>query len=484
MKAIHTVLALISVLGISSFGVAADGPINERPNVLMIAVDDLNDYISILQNHPGIRTPNFDRLAKRSVNFTRAYCAAPLCNPSRVAIITGMAPHQTGIYQLGDSMSKSAPALAAISLEEQFKRHGYETYLTGKYYHAKTDRWWPDNRIDAAWTEKKPPFSDHGPMLSKGNKVMGSGILSIGPAPGGMDSMPDVAILKNTQGWLAQKHEKPFFIVHGISKPHLSFVVPQRFYDMYPLDTVVVPETPDDDWSDIPPSVLTKFLGETDLKGFAKVRNANDGWKEVMQAYLASISFCDWVLGKILDSLDASLYAKNTIVVLWSDHGYHIGEKQRLHKRALWTQTSRVPFLMSVPGMATRGQTCAAPVNLLDIYPTLNELCDLSQTVPQQLAGHSLSQLLAKPDRDWPYVSQTSHDIGNAAITDARYHYIRYADGSDELYDHQTDPREYHNLANQAESKPVVTRLSAFLPTRWEAHPSPKKAKKSNDLNK
>ena len=227
--------------------------------------------------------------------------------------------------------------------------------------------------------------------------------------------------------------------------------------------------------------MLTKFLGETDLKGFAKVRNANNGWKEVMQAYLASISFCDWILGEILDSLNASPYAKNTIVVLWSDHGYHIGEKQRLHKRALWTQTSRVPFLISVPGMKTAGQTCAAPVNLMDIFPTLNELCDLNQTVPQQLAGRSITPLLSEPDRDWPYVSLTSHDIGNAAITDGRYHYIRYADGSDELYDHQSDPREYHNLAKQTELKPIVTRLSAFLPKRWEPHPSPKKAKKSDD---
>lgn len=186
-----------------------------------------------------------------------------------------------------------------------------------------------------------------------------------------------------------------------------------------------------------------------------------------MQAYLASISFCDWVLGQTLDALDASAYAKNTIVVLWSDHGYHIGEKEKLHKRALWTQTVRVPLLISVPGMATAGRNCAAPASLLDIFPTLNEICRLDQKVPQDLAGHSLAPLLKNPDEKWPHVAITSNDIGNAAVSDARYRYIRYADGSDELYDHQTDPREYRNLARQPDLKPVVERLSALLPKSW-----------------
>ena len=186
-----------------------------------------------------------------------------------------------------------------------------------------------------------------------------------------------------------------------------------------------------------------------------------------MQAYLASISFCDWVLGEILDALDASPYADNTIVVLWSDHGYHIGEKEWLHKRALWTQTTRVPFLISVPGMETEGENCTAPVSLLDIYPTLSELCHLDQTVPQQLFGHSVVSLLNKPDADWPHVVVTSHDIGNAAISDRRYHYIQYADGSEELYDHQTDPREFNNLASKPESQPVIRHLSDSLPKTW-----------------
>ncbi len=448
------------------------------PNVLVIAVDDLSDYVSILQNHPGIKTPNFDRLAKRSLNFSRAYCAAPICNPSRVAVLTGLAPHQTGVYQLGDRLSNSAPATAAIALEENFKRHGYETYLTGKYYHASEDHWLPKDRLDAAWTQRLPPFSDHSPKDGP-NKVIGSGILSIGPASIGIESMADTAIVKNTRGWFSEKHDKPFLIVHGINKPHLSFVVPQQFFDMYPLDSLLLPETVGDDYADIPASVRTMFLEQGNLKKFAQIRDNKNGWKEVMQAYLASISFCDWVLGTILDELDASKFADNTIIVLWSDHGYHIGEKEWLHKRALWTQTTRVPFLIGVHGMSTAGNNCTAPVSLLDIYPTLIELCELDQEVPQPLAGHSLAPLLKNPEREWPNVAITSHDIGNAAITDARYHYIHYADGSEELYDHQTDPREYNNLALRLESKPIIARLAKSVPSSWI--PAPHKGKSNRE---
>jgi arylsulfatase A-like enzyme len=436
-----------------------------RPNVLMIAVDDLADYISILQNHSGVKTPNFDRLARSSVNFTRAYCAAPLCQPSRAAVSSGMAPHQTGIYQLSDSLQSSAPALKAVSLEEQFKRHGYDTFLTGKYYHGNPDSWWPGDRIAAMWTERKPPFSDHGPILTVGDDVMGKGVYKIGPAPGGMESMPDLAALKNTRGWLARTHEKPFFMVHGISKPHLSFVVPQRFFDLYPLDSIVLPDIPPDDFSDIPPSVRNSFLREIDVAQFKAIQQTEDGWKKVMQAYLASISFCDWVVGDLLDALEASPHAANTIIVLWSDHGYHIGEKQKLHKQALWTQTSRMPFLIHLPGM--KGRNCAAPVSLLDIYPTLSELCDLNQPVPQALAGHSLVPLLRDPAHAWPHVALTSHGFHNAAVTDTRYHYIQYADGSNELYDHSNDPREYRNLAAKPELKPVVERLKTSIPNDW-----------------
>ncbi len=445
----------LAILCLALPGLPASASAAGQPNVLMIPVDDLGDYISILQNHPGIKTPNFDRLAKRSVNFTRAYCAAPICQPSRAAVITGLRPDQTGIYDLGHSMVNSPVAMAAVGLEEQFKRHGYDTYLTGKFYHVEpTKRAWPEERMKAAWTEIKEPVNQKDPQLAGGYN-------SIGPAPGGMESMPDVAALKNTKGWLAAKHDKPFFIVQGLKKPHVAFVVPKEFFDQYPLDFIVLPEAPVGDIDDIP----SNFAGSK--KSFAKFRDNEKRWKETMQAYLASISFCDWVLGQILDALDASPYARNTIIVLWSDHGYHMGEKQHFAKRALWTQTLRVPFLISVPGMATAGRSCPAPVSLMDIYPTLNELCKLEQKAPQVLAGHSLAPLLKAPDANWPYVAVSSHGEGNAAVTDARYHYIHYADGAEELYDHQNDPREYVNLAKQPELAPVIERLSVSLPKSW-----------------
>ncbi len=448
-------LLLVIVLCTAIPVTTASGAENARPNVLMIPVDDLADYISILQNHPGIKTPNFERLAKRSVNFTRAYCAAPICQPSRAAVITGLRPDETGIYDLGHSMVNSPAAMAAIGLEEQFKRHGYNTYLTGKFYHVEpTKRAWPQERMDAAWTEIKEPVSQKDPQLAGGYN-------SLGPATGGMESMSDFASLKNTRGWLAAKHDRPFFIVQGIKKPHVAFVVPQEFFDLYPLESVILPEAPIGDIDDIP----SNLAGSN--QSFAKYRNNETKWKEMMQGYLASISFADWVLGQILDALEASPYASNTIIVLWSDHGYHIGEKQHFSKRALWTQTLRVPFLISVPGMKTAGTTCDAPVSLLDIYPTLNEICSFEQSVPQQLAGHSLAPLLLNPGQSWPGVAVASHGVGNASITDPRYHFIRYADGSEELYDHQQDPREYRNLAAEPASVPVIKRLAANLPASW-----------------
>ena len=323
-------MALIATCFLCAGNVAIAAP-PSKPNVLMIAVDDLNDYVSILQNHPGIKTPNFDRLAKRSLNFTRAASRCADLQSVACGSADGNAPHQTGIYQLSHLMSNSAPVLAAIALEENFKRHGYETYLTGKYYHANIDHWLPKDRLNAAWTKRQLPFSDHSPKDGP-NKIIGGGILSIGPAAIGVESMPDMAIVKNTRAWLAEQHDKPFFIAHGINKPHLSFVVPQQFFDLYPLDSLSLPETVAQDYDDIPATVRSTFLGQGDLQKFAQIRGKKNGWKEVMQAYLASISFSDWVLGQILDDLDSSKYANNTIVVLWSDHGYHIGEKEWLHK--------------------------------------------------------------------------------------------------------------------------------------------------------
>ena len=470
MKQVRRILALCSALSVFSSLLAPTPSADEVPaaNKLMIAVDDLSDCILILQSHPGMKTPNCDRLAKRSVNFTRAHCAAPICNPSRVADITGMAPHQTGVYQLGDRMSRSKPALEAVSLEENFARHGYPTYLTGKYYHAKEEDWLPKPRLDAAWMQRLAPFRNHEPRNGP-NRIIGGGILSSGPASIGVESMPDSAIGNNTRGWLWQKHDKPFFIVPGITKPHLSFVVPQQFFDLYPLDSLVLPKILRDDYDDIPESVKGTSLRRGDLEKFAKIRETKNRGKEVMQAHLASISFCDSVLGQNLDALEASLYSDKTIVVLWSDYGYHIGEREWLHKRALWTQTTRVPFLISVPGLETAGENCIAPVSLLDIYPTLNELCHFDQNVPQTLAGHSLTYPLKHPSHDWPHVAVTSHVEGNAAVTYDRYHYIKYADGSEEMYDHQTDPREFKGLAQRPELKSVIKRIAASLPKSWKS---------------
>ncbi len=465
----RTMLLLLIVSTACGVLRAEDTSSAQRPNVIMIPIDDLADYVSILQDHPGIHTPNFDRLAKNSVVFTRAFAAAPLCQPSRAAVSCGMFPHRTGIYTLKESLADSPVALEAVSLAEQFKRHGYDTFMTGKYYHGKPKNWWPADRIDAMWTEKMPPFSDHGPYLTQAEVIETKGIYAVGPAPGGMKSMPDVKSLAHMRQWLNEKHKNPFLIIQGINKPHLSFVAPQEFFELYPLDEIQVPETVEDDLADVP-AASSKIFSRKDRLQFKRVRDYKDGlgWKMTMQGYLASISFCDWVLGQILDELGSSPYANNTIVVLWSDHGYHIGEKEKLHKQALWSQSCRVPFVIRLPNKTDSGSRCEAPVSLLDIYPTLRELCGLSKAVPQQLDGHSLVALLDDPDAEWPCVATTSHGPENAAVSDSRYRYIRYSDGSEELYDHQSDPREYQNVASDPEREAVKKRLAASLPAKWE----------------
>ncbi|MDA7881960.1 sulfatase-like hydrolase/transferase, partial [Akkermansiaceae bacterium] len=321
------------------------------------------------------------------------------------------------------------------------------------------------NRLDAMWTERKAPFSDHGPYLKKGEVIKTKGIYAVGPAPGSMESMPDFQSLKHTRLWLSQKHEKPFFLVQGINKPHLSFTVPQEFFDLYPLESIQLPETIPNDLSDIPPAAFEIF-SRKDSAQFKHIRDYQDGrgWKLTMQAYLASISFSDWILGQIIDALEAGPHAKNTLIVLWSDHGYHLGEKEKLHKQTLWNQACHVPLIISLPEAQSSGTRCDAPVSLLDLYPTLNTLCQFTQAPPQVLDGHDLSPLLANPKATWTHPSITSHGPQNLAISDQRYRYIRYQDGSEELYDHKTDPHEFKNLAADPAMTSHKKRLGHMLP--------------------
>ena len=451
----------------------------EKPNVLFIAIDDLNDYISPLANHPGVKTPNFDRLAARSVTFTNAHCAAPACHPSRVAVMTGVHPVTSGIYQNlfgahGPRWRHESPVLEkAVVLSQHFRDHGYRAVGGGKIFH--TLQWtpgdsqndpdaWDDYRgdpldpISADWPRPElVPDAEAGltPGRPLGEKqYFGAAPLLVPDEETGDHRVVDWAVEQMNKG-----QEKPLFLAVGLFRPHIPFEVPQQWFDLHPLETVRLPETVEDDLAD-----AHSHRRESWHEWVTK----NQQWPKFMQGYLASISYVDHQLGRLLDALDASPLAGNTIVVLWTDHGFHIGEKENWEKFALWTQTTRVPLFIHAPGVSQDGERTVQPVTLTDLYPTLCELAGLP--IPPQCDGTSLVTQLKRPAAATGRTSLTSFVFnGDKApshgVSDTRYRYIRYADGFEELYDRDSDPHEFTNVVSDPALADVKARLAAQLPT-------------------
>lgn len=445
----------------------------------MIVVDDMNDWVGCLGGHPDVHTPNIDRLAQRGVLFTNAHCAAPVCNPSRVATLTGRRPGSTGIY---DNSVKWQEVLQGVTtIPQHFRDHGYHVVGGGKVHHhmpgfnrlsdwneyfdqvfdghyqdqlargldVRDFRWpegFPLNRIPAVQAFSKPPQNpnefDWGPF-DKSDLKMGDGQL--------------VAWAKK---FLAKPTRQPFFLATGIYRPHLPFYAPRKYFDLYPLDRITLPIIKTDDCNDLPPAGQ-KMAAER--RPDLELVQRSGKYRELVQAYLASITFADALIGHLLDALDDSPAAKNTIIVLWSDHGWHLGEKQHLHKFTLWERSTRVPFIVVAPGVPSTNLRCSRSVGLIDIFPTLNDLCKLPAV--DALDGTSLVPLLREPDRTWGRPALTTHGRENHALRTERWRYIRYSDGGEELYDHTTDPNEWTNLAERPEFAGVKAELARSLPT-------------------
>ena len=258
-------------------------------------------------------------------------------------------------------------------------------------------------------------------------------------------------------GELARKHSKPFFHAVGIFRPHIPWYAPEKYFDLYPKDEVFLPKILKDDLQDVPPH------GHYGIrKQWHKWLVENNQWREAVRGYLASISFADAQVGRLIDALDKSPHSKNTIIVLWSDHGMHIGEKQQWEKFTLFEESTRVPLIIVAPGITKPGTICDKPVNLLDVYPTLNELCSLPAR--KDLDGISLVKLLKKPKTKWERPSITTWGKGNHAARGQRYRYIRHPNGEEQLYDHKTDPNEFTNLADNPELASVKKQLAKWLP--------------------
>ena len=271
--------------------------------------------------------------------------------------------------------------------------------------------------------------------------------------------------------FLNQTPGKPFFLAAGIYRPHLPFYAPRKYFDLYPPESIHLPEKRDDDLDDLPQA--GKAMAAQRREDYELVMKAGK-YRELLQAYLASVSFADAMVGRLLDALEQSGHADRTIVVLWSDHGWHLGEKQHLHKFTLWERSTRIPFVVVVPGVTRERSVCRKPVGMIDLFPTLNELCELPDV--DGLSGQSIVPLLTNPNRAWDRPALTSHGQGNHALRSERWRYIRYADGSEELYDHSKDPNECTNLATRREFAGIKTDLARWLPDK-DAKPRKRKKK-------
>lgn len=420
-----------------------------RPNVLFIAVDDLNDWIGCLGGHPDTKTPNLDRLAARGMSFTRAYCAAPACNPSRAALLTGRRPSTSGVYHNNQPWRPVMPDV--VTMPQYFMRHGYRVVGGGKIFHnsfndpASWEFWQPAGRFPEP---ERVPF----------NGIPNTAHFDWGPVAVGEEAMGDHVTVDWAIAELNKPRDKPLFLACGLIRPHLPWYVPQKYFDLFPLAKVTLPTILDTDLDDVPPAGVRMAKPEGD---HAKVI-AHNQYRQAVQGYLASIAYADMEIGRLLDALDRSPLAGNTIVVLWGDHGWHLGEKHHWRKFALWEEATRVPLLILVPGLTRPGSTCGRTVNLMDLYPTLADLCGLP--VDPAWEGRSLRPLLAEPEAAWPYPALTTHGRNNHAVRSERWRYIRYADGSEELYDHDADPLEWKNLAGDPQLASVKAELAHWLP--------------------
>ena len=437
----------------------------EKPNVLFIAIDDLNDYISCMNGALSVPTPNIDRLARQGTLFTNAHCQAPICGPSRASIMTGLLPSTSGNYlQLADKDIKrgGAEVSRATFMPDYFEKHGYSTMAVGKIYH-NGDR---ANTFD----EYGGRFSWFGPRpASRFNydpgKIPGkSGNTSTdwGAYPEHDSLMTDYKSANWAVKKLQEHQEEPFFMAVGFVRPHVPWYAPQKWLDMFPLDSITTPPYKVDDFDDIP-SFAAK-VAEAPMMPTTEELIQSGEWKNVLQAYMACIAFVDAQVGKVLQALEASRHAENTIVVLWADHGYHLGEKNRFAKQALWERDTRTVLIFN--GINDKpAQIASAPVELVDIYPTLIDMCGLPQL--ETLEGNSLVKLIENPNVEWPYPARSFYGEGNIAIRDERFRLIKYEDGSLELYDLKNDPQEWYNLASQHTYSDTIVRLSAFIPKSW-----------------
>jgi len=426
-----------------------------QPNVLFVAVDDLNHWVGHLGRNPQTLTPNIDRLANRGVSFTRAYCAAPVCNPSRAALMSGLRPGTSGVYDNSENFQPAIPT--DITLTTQFRKAGYFVCGAGKIYHASVYRAgeWDD------WLRGAKDAVREGDGAAEATARAGK--LPISPLNCRDQDMPDSKFVDYAIAQLNRKHDSPFFIACGLTKPHLPWSVPKTYYDKFPLERIELPPHRENDLDDLPPIALQLARGPANDHETILQAGGTNVWRQAIRAYLAAISFCDTMVGRLLDAYDRSPERDRTILCFWSDHGWHLGEKHHWRKFALWEEATRAPLIWIVPGVTKPGVRCDRTVDFMSVYPTLMDLCGLP--TPAHVQGKSIRALLSNPQASWDDPAITTYRRNNHTVRTETWRYTRYADGGEELYDEANDPYEWTNLASKGGGdKAVKERLGQLLP--------------------
>ena len=445
-----------------------------KPNVLFIAVDDLNDWVGCLGGHPQAKTPHIDALARKGTLFEQAYCAAPLCSPSRTSVMMGLSPSTTGIYGNLNWFRDMAPYQDWVTLPQYFRAHGYVAWGGGKLYHQPHGKFsdpvsW-NHQYSTRMGTPYPPADlryRHGLKKDFSNAILAR-LIDWAPIEQSLQQTADWKTAEGAARFLKQNHQKPFFLGCGIYLPHLPWYLPREYFEMHPLETIHLPLHRPDDFEDIPEAGRRMAA-----KDGAIIRNSGK-WKEAVQACLAAGSFADACVGHVLLALRKSRYADNTIVLLWGDHGYDVGEK-KFAKSALWEQNTRTPLIINLPvvlGGNREGRSCKRPVSLLDLYPTLVDLCGLPPN--RRLEGRTIAPLVRDPEIEWPYpavITHSPHWHGpNHAIRSEAFHYIHYGRGGEELYDVSKDPSQWHNLARDPKYGKIKEDLRKWIPKKNAPH--------------
>lgn len=456
-----------------------------KMNVLFIAVDDMNNDLGCY-GHPQVKSPNIDRLAKMGVRFDRAYCQFPLCSPSRSSLMTGLRPGTTKVFNLQYHFRTGLPNI--VTLPQLFKNNDYYAARVGKIYHYGNPGDIGTSGLDdkASWTHVVNPAGTDKTALEPSiinyspKRGLGSAMCFLSDSKGTDADHTDGKVALEAVKLLEENKTKPFFLAVGFYKPHTPYVAPKKYFDMYPLDKITLPEIDAASQKTVPAPALastpTPYFGVT-----------KDQARECKQAYYATISFVDAQIGVVLDAMDRLKLWDTTVVIFWSDHGYHLGEHGLWMKQSLFEESARVPMIFVAPGAKGNGKACPRTVEFVDIYPTLAELASL--TPPKGLDGASLKQLLDDPAKEWKRPAYTQVQRGGFpgyAVRTERWRYIEWDDGKQgqQLYDHDADPKELKNLSNDPQHAKVVEEMKALVkknwPTRVEGGVGPKKKKDKN----